>query len=57
MRKRKPGQTDATPSSKPDDLIKPKSEDGKTELSEQELGDVSGGVQFTFKLVSVKTIP
>ena len=35
-------------SSRPDDLIKPKTKDGKTELtelSEQELGQVSGGMK------------
>jgi hypothetical protein len=36
--------------SKPDDLIKPKTKGGKTELtelSEQELGQVSGGMKYS----------
>ena len=36
-------------SSKPDDLIKPKTKDGKTELSEQELGQVTGGMKTNIK--------
>ena len=33
-------------SSKPDDLIKPKTKGGKTELTEQELGQVTGGMKY-----------
>jgi hypothetical protein len=39
-------------SSRPDDLIKPKTKDGKTELtelSEQEIAKVSGGAVFSEK--------
>ena len=39
-------------SSKPDDLIKPKTKDGKrdtTELSDEEVAQVSGGVSFKIK--------
>jgi len=36
-------------SSKPDDLIKPKTKGGKTELTEQELGHVTGGLKVAYK--------
>jgi hypothetical protein len=36
-------------SSKPDDLIKPKTKGGKTELTEQELGQVTGGMKTNIK--------
>ena len=42
MSTKTPGHS-KTSSIKPDDLIKPASEDGKTELSETELGGVTGG--------------
>jgi len=45
----KPSQS-KTPSSKPDDLIKPKSKEGKTELTEQELGHVTGGQKVNLKI-------
>jgi hypothetical protein len=32
--------------SRPDDLIKPKTSDGKIELTEQELGHVTGGLKW-----------
>jgi hypothetical protein len=43
MSKNKSGQSETPSSAKPDDMIKPKSKDGKITLSEKELGDVSGG--------------
>ena len=36
-------------SSKPDDLIKPKTKAGKAELTEQELGHVTGGLKIAYK--------
>ena len=43
MSTNKPGQSETPLGSKPDDMIKPKSKDGKITLSEKELGDVTGG--------------
>jgi hypothetical protein len=47
MSTNKPGQGEAPSGSKPDDMIKPKSKDGKITLSEKELGGVTGGKRLT----------
>ena len=56
MGTKKRGQIERAPSSKSDELINSKTDGGKTELSEKELEDASGGLVFTFKLVAVKTV-
>jgi hypothetical protein len=47
MTKNNHGQSETPSGAKPDDMIKPKSKDGKITLSEKELGDVTGGKHLT----------
>jgi hypothetical protein len=47
---------DRTTQNQPAELIERAKRDERTELAEQQLAEVSGGLVFTFKLVAVKTI-